>query len=69
MVMARSAVGGSPTTAEVVLELLPGTGSVVADETVAVFTTGSGVVYEIGNEYVVVMVPVAPAATVPSAQG
>src|SRR5438552_2411639 len=48
---------------------LPATGSVVAEETVAVLTIGSGVEYEAGTEYVVVIVRVAPAATVPSEQG
>jgi len=44
-------------------------GSVVADETVAVFWIGSGVVYDDGTEYVVVIVRDSPAGIVPSAHG
>jgi hypothetical protein len=65
--MARSAL---VTTDVVVVELLlPPVWSVVDDETVAVFVIGFGVEYEDGTAYVVVMVAVAPAATVPSEHG
>jgi hypothetical protein len=57
------------TVVEELAVLLPGTGSVVEDDTVAVFTIGVGVVYDDGTEYVVVIVRVAPATRLPSEQG
>ena len=49
--------------------LLPGVGSVVVVDTVAVLSTGLGVVYDDGAAKVLVMVRVAPAGTMPSEHG
>jgi hypothetical protein len=67
LLIERSALAA--TGVEAVELLLPETGSVVEVETDAVFTIGAGVVYDDGTEYVVVIVRVAPLATVPSEQG
>ena len=50
-----AALGSKVTVVEALSLLSPGTGSVVADETVAVFTIGPGAAYEAGTEYVVVI--------------
>ena len=59
----------APSCVVAVLLLLAAARSGVALDTVAVFTIGSGVTYAAGMAYVVMIVPTAPAASVPSAHG
>ena len=65
----RRSVTAAPSSVIAVLLSLAAAGSGVALATVAVFTIGSGVTYPAGMAYVVVIVPTAPAASVPSAHG
>jgi hypothetical protein len=67
LVIARSALVVTGVEADELL--LPETLSSVEVDTDAVFTIGLGDVYDDGTAYVVVIVAVAPAASVPSEQG